>query len=269
MDVFARPRRVEHVHDDAGRARHVRMLRESERKTEAREDRARGHGGGIKCARAMMDAGYREKEEEKDESVYVVTVPMTMMKSTLEKVKSGELKASGVLVEHPLAFIEDSRAVVAAEKEAAESALPCVPESDAKEDPRRVKIGETPVAFLGVNATKKVVWAAEENVKREKKMSSSKTIVGKDELLYASMNAAMDAAGKTKEDLEHANSITCLKEGSCLPIGGYSIATAFLDGFSRYLYNESAPSIFVTARLIKRHPCFATKREARTRCIRV
>ena len=51
MDVFARPRRVEHVHDDAGRARHVRMLRESERKTEAREDRARGHGGGIKCAR--------------------------------------------------------------------------------------------------------------------------------------------------------------------------------------------------------------------------
>ena len=49
MDVFAR--RVERVHDDAGRARNVRMLRESERKTEVREDRARGHGGGIKCAR--------------------------------------------------------------------------------------------------------------------------------------------------------------------------------------------------------------------------
>ena len=49
MDVFAR--RVERVHDDAGRARNVRMLRESERDTEAREDRARGHGGGIKCAR--------------------------------------------------------------------------------------------------------------------------------------------------------------------------------------------------------------------------
>ena len=203
-------------------------------------------------ALAMMDDAIEKKKKKKDESVYVVTVPMTMMKPTLEKVKSGELKASGVLVEHPLAFIEDSRAVVAAEKEAAESGFyRGVPESDAKEDARRVKIGETPVAFLGVNATKKVVWAAEENVKREKKMSSSKTIVGKDELLYASMNAAMDAAGKTKEDLEHANSITCLKEGSCLPIGGYSIATAFLDGFSRYLYNESAPSIFVTARLDK------------------
>ena len=68
----------------------------------------------------VMDDAMK-KEEEKDESVYVVTVPMTMMKSTLEKVKSGDLKASGVLVEHPLAFIEDSRAVVAAEKEAAES----------------------------------------------------------------------------------------------------------------------------------------------------
>ena len=52
---------------------------------------------------------------KKDESV-VVTVPMTMMKSTLEKVKSGDLKASGVLVEHPLAFIEDSRAILAAER---------------------------------------------------------------------------------------------------------------------------------------------------------
>ena len=72
-------------------------------------------------ALAMMDDAIEKKKKKKDESVYVVTVPMTMMKSTLEKVKSGELKASGVLVEHPLAFIEDSRAVVAAEKEAAES----------------------------------------------------------------------------------------------------------------------------------------------------
>ena len=80
----------------------------------------------------------------------------------------------------------------------------------------------------------------------------------------------MDAAGKTKEDLEHANSITCLKEGSCLPIGGYSIATAFLDGFSRYLYNESAPSIFVTARLDKTASMFRRRSApGLTPCIRV
>ena len=106
----------------------------------------------------------------------------TMMKSTLEKVKSGDLKASGVLVEHPLAFIEDSRSILAAEKEAENLGSTAAFRIRRKEDARRVKIGETPVAFLGVNATKKVVWAAEENVKREKKMSSSKTILGKDEL---------------------------------------------------------------------------------------
>ena len=45
---------------------------------------------------------------------------------------------------------------------------------------------------------RKCVWAAEENVKREKKMSSSKTIVGKDELLYASMNARWTPPGRLK-----------------------------------------------------------------------
>jgi len=186
----------------------------------------------------------------------VVTTPMKTMKSVLKKIKSKEMAVGGVLVEHPLAFLEEedsssssSSSVAEAEKEAAESGFyRGVPESDAKEDPRRVKIGNTPVMFLGVNATKTVVWAAKENVKREK---VTKTIMGRDELLYASMDASMDAAGRTTEDTERANSITCLEEGTCLPIGGYSIATAFLDGFSRYLYNESAPSIFVTARLDK------------------
>jgi hypothetical protein len=188
----------------------------------------------------------------------VVTTPMKTMKSVLKKIKSKEMAVGGVLVEHPLAFLEEedsssssssSSVVAEVEKEAAESGFyRGVPESDAKEDPRRVKIGNTPVMFLGVNATKTVVWAAKENVKREK---VTKTIMGRDELLYAWMDASMDAAGRTTEDTERANSITCLEEGTCLPIGGYSIATAFLDGFSRYLYNESAPSIFVTTRLDK------------------
>jgi len=97
----------------------------------------------------------------------VVTTPMKTMKSVLKKIKSKEMAVGGVLVEHPLAFLEEedssssSSSVAEAEKEAAESGFyRGVPESDAKEDPRRVKIGNTPVMFLGVNATKTVVWAA-------------------------------------------------------------------------------------------------------------
>ena len=184
----------------------------------------------------------------------VVTAPMRMMKQILKKVEeSKDIIISAVLVEHPLAFLDANKGGDDAEKEAAEAGFyRGVPESDSKEDAKRVNVGQTPVAFLGVNATRKVVWAANENVKREKVQKSSKTnFMGRDELLYASVDGAMDAAGKTSEDMKRANSITCLEKRTCLPIGGYSIATAFLDGFSRYLYNESAPSIFVTARLDK------------------
>ena len=192
-----------------------------------------------------LEAFGTEKRGEKEANV--VTAPMRMMKQVLKKVEeSKDIIISAVLVEHPLAFLD-------ANKGGAEAGFyRGVPESDSKEDAKRVNVGQTPVAFLGVNATRKVVWAANENVKREKVQKSSKTnFMGRDELLYAYVDGAMDAAGKTSEDMKRANSITCLEKRTCLPIGGYSIATAFLDGFSRYLYNESAPSIFVTARLDK------------------
>lgn len=201
---------------------------------------------------AQLEAFGTEKRGKGEANV--VTAPMRMMKQVLKKVEeSKDIIISAVLVEHPLAFLDANKGGDDAEKEAAEAGFyRGVPESDSKEDAKRVNVGQTPVAFLGVNATRKVVWAASENVKREKVQKSSKTnFMGRDELLYASVDGAMDAAGKTSEDMKRANSITCLEKRTCLPIGGYSIATAFLDGFSRYLYNESAPSIFVTARLDK------------------
>lgn len=175
------------------------------------------------------------------------------MKTIISMIEKKEIKVipKGVLIEHPAAFANDFDDLIEKEVEASV-------EGFLKGDlAKRFRLGETPVAFLGVNATREAVWAAEENVKRlvnsGSSSSSSSVLDGiKDELIYAKFESSMEAAGrKSYEALEEANSISCLGKGTCLPIGGYSVATAFLDGWSRYLYNESAASIFVTTRLDK------------------
>ena len=96
-------------------------------------------------------------EKRGDKEAYVVTAPMRMMKTVLKKVtESKDFLVSAVLVEHPLAFIDANAGGDDAEKEAAEAGFyRGVPESDSKEDAKRVNVGQTPVAFLGVNATRK------------------------------------------------------------------------------------------------------------------